>query len=226
MPSPFNGPIPPANAAVSIVPLSIDAGPNNMRLVVADESRSLTSARSPTYAEWRSGTKVSAGGGYFRQLRGDPHTLLFYWDGGACDDRARLVISADTTTLHFFQGPPVGCDAIGVSWFVALTFDHAVPVDALSLTWSPWFDGEEPMTAERSPVLVQGISRSIAPTVVLSTATAPWEPDQQAITVTLGGRYRFCGATGSCHKVIGHEIFGVTVPNGDLVSYRLLEGLP
>jgi hypothetical protein len=220
--------IPPANAEVTIVPLK-NGGPDNMQLIVSDETGSLVSARSSTWQEWEAGTDFPAGIESFRRVPGDRKTLILQWGGGGCDEVARLAIQPGPATFQFFQGPHKSCDSMGVGWYAALTFAEDVPLASLHLTWTPWHDREgPPPTPEEVPALAQRISRSLGPTVVLDTTVRNSGTESEQMLVTLGGRYRFCDDNGSCHRAIGHETMRVWMAYAGAYAQEALpvEGLP
>lgn len=217
--------VPAADADVTIVPLSLGFGPEKLRLIVADRSHSLVDAKPIGDAEYRRGVVIPGWRGWPLRRTGDDHTILVAIPGQVCDEWARIVIGRHLDRFDIFDGPHPGCDAMGIAWPLALSFDRAISFDSLTLSepgW-PWEDA----TPEDIPELAQRITRSLGPTVVIDWHVIRDLTDgEQLVRVVLGGRYRFCDGSGICSVEIGHEIFDLSTNRPQLYGHRIVEGLP
>jgi hypothetical protein len=240
--------VPTPNADVVVVSLAIDVGPNNMQLIISDRSATLESARSATEVEWNAAhaTPDYMGAGV-RQSPTNEREILIDWGGGLCDVYARLEIRRSGTQWNLFQGPPVGCDAMGVAWFAALTFKDPIAVASVTLDAAPW--PRPPITVELAVQMAQRLSQSHGPTVLAQVRQAPFRelywgklgdlnPDataQDLVTlaaepawiVTLAGTYRACDASGeTCAVIEGLEDFLFSSDYGGLIASRRVASLP
>lgn len=214
-------------------------------MLVFDVSRTLVSARVATDGEWHNGIGGSeALRGYelrARALPGHPRVVLVGWGGGGCDDFTRLEISADGRKWGFFQGPQISCDAIGVGWYEALTFDHPVDIRTLRITSTGWPTSTAGAEAAigmarvltesvRTPQVVEVRSGTLealfwgdiskqyprlnAENLAILRATPAWR-------VTLRGRYAVCGPAGTaCARHDGSEDFIFGAEYADLMVAR------
>ena len=214
-------------------------------MIVFDASRSVTSAKVATSGQWQRGVGGPVSVRLYtlrvRAVSNDPRTVLLGWAGGACDNLTRVEIRSDGRHWHFYQGPWIGCDAVGVGWFEAVTFDHAIDVGRLVIesTWWPTStDGsgtaiqmarvrsESSRTPEVTDVL-DGTYEALywgdlakrypnlsAENLNLLRQTPSW-------LVSLSGRYRTCDSGGThCSRRDGTEDFVFDVENADFLASR------
>lgn len=232
-------PIPRPNTELLEVPLSLGIGPDNLVLTISDPGHSLRSARSSTYEEWTAAEKLHLT--WFARPAGRPNVVLLRWGGGLCDERARLDIDRVATGLTFHEGPHVGCDAIGVSWSVRLTFHGPVDYAALTLKFESW--PYDRIKAGRVGILARSLSHSLGPPVLLRIRKGrlgdlyegPMSdlfPDVghrrrhrlralDAVAVEFGGSYRVCVGPGRCRTALGRELFMFTNDGYALLASRL-----